>query len=587
MNFSDQLKSQLNIVDVVQQYVQLKRQGAGPRYVGLCPFHSEKTPSFGVHSTLGYYKCFGCDAAGDVFKFVQTIENLTFPETLKTLAERYGIPMPERQRGDSPEEQKRAALQEMHEMAAELFQNNLRGSGGAEARQYLESRNVSKAAMDEFRIGLADDSWQQLTQRIQRFGNALLDESGLVKRREGGGYFDLFRARIMFPIHDEAGKIIGFGGRALGKDVQPKYLNSPETLLYKKSAVLYNLHRAKNDARKNERMILVEGYMDVIGIYAAGIREVVSISGTAMDNQQVRTIKRHIAHQQAARGEVILNFDPDAAGMRSTEKHIAAFLAEGLRVKVVEVPGGSDPDEFIQHAGIEEYKKLLQKAASYFHWLADRAREKFDMSTPEGRMDAFHFLWPTIQQVGDKLERSAIARDIASYLNLDREEIMQRFKRAGKMQTNGPVRQISSTLPPNERLLLGALLVSADSRYAVRHYMSAAASFPFLEAKDIFESILHFDEQERSFSMEAISGSLSDRSKRILAEIGFGESALDEDAATAQALHCLKALEAKAQSMEADAIRQKIKQMEASGDMSGALHLMEQLNQLRKGHATP
>lgn len=587
MNFAEQLKTQLNIVDVVQQYVQLKRQGAGPRYVGLCPFHSEKTPSFGVHSTLGYYKCFGCDAAGDVFKFVQTIENLTFPETLKTLAERYGIPMPERQRSDNPEEQRRAALQEMHEIAAELFQDNLRGSGGTEARRYLESRNVSKASMDEFRIGLADDSWQQLTQRIQRFGTALMDESGLVKRREGGGYFDLFRSRIMFPIHDEAGKVIGFGGRALGKDVQPKYLNSPETPLYKKSAVLYNLHRAKNDARKHERMILVEGYMDVIGIYSAGIREVVSISGTAMDNHQVRTIKRHIAHQQASRGEVILNFDPDAAGMRSTEKHISAFLAEGLRVRVLEIPGGSDPDEFIQQAGVDEYKKLLQKAASYFHWLADRAREKFDMSTHEGSMDAFHFLWPTIQQVQDKLERSAIARDVASYLNLDREEIIQHYKRASKRQANGPVRQISSTLPPNERLLLSALLASSDARMAVRHYMASAARFPFLEAKDIFESILQFDEESRSFSLEAISGVLSDRSNRILTEIGFGESALEEETAPGQALNCLRALEAKAISVEMAALRQKIKQLEASGDMQSALRSMEELNRLEKGHAAP
>ncbi len=585
MNFSEQLKSQLNIVDVVGQYVRLKRQGAGPRYVGLCPFHSEKTPSFGVHSGLGYYKCFGCDASGDVFKFVQEIESLTFPETLKVLAERYGIPMPERQKSDHPEEQKRTAVQEMQEIAAEQFQANLRGAAGTEARRYLESRNVSKAAMDEFRIGLADSSGQQLVQRLQKFGSALLEESGLaIKRQEGGGYFDRFRARIMFPIHNEAGKIVGFGGRALRDEDKPKYLNSPETVLYKKSSILYNLHRAKTDARKHDRMILVEGYMDVIGVYSAGIHEVAAISGTAMGLDQVRAIKRQVAHQQASRGEVILNLDPDAAGVRSTEKHISTFLAEGLRVHVLEIPGGLDPDEYIQQFGVDEYKKLLQAAASYFHWLADRARTKFDMRTPEGRVDAFQFLWPSIQQVADRIERSAIARDVAEYLNVDRELVIQNFKRVPQAKSNAAAQKVSSSLPPNERLLLTALLASSDARAAVRHYMASSAHFPLLEAKDVFESILNFDEEHETFSLEFISARLSERSKRILAEMSFGESVLEEDTAAGQALHCLTALETKAKSARMDELKRQIRDLETAGNMNEALQLMEELNGLDKGH---
>jgi DNA primase len=584
MNFSEQLKSQLNIVDVVQQYVRLKRQGAGPRWVGLCPFHSEKTPSFGVHSALGYYKCFGCDAAGDVFKFVQTIENLTFPETLKVLADRYGIAMPERPRSDDPEEQRRAALYDMNEIAADLFQRNLREPAGAEARRYLESRNVSKGAMDEFRIGLADASWDQLTQLVQKFGSALMEESGLVKRREGSaGFYDVFRSRIMFPIHNELGKLIGFGARALSNDVQPKYVNTGDTLLYKKKQVLYNLHRAKTDARKNDRMILVEGYMDVIGIYSAGIHEVVSISGTAMDMEQVKAIKRQVAHQQAARGEVILNLDPDAAGVRSTEKYIATFLAEGLRVRVLVIPGGLDPDEYIQQFGVDEYRKLLQGASSYFHWLADRARSKFDMKTAEGRIDAFNFLWPSIQQVGDKLERSAIARDIADYLNVDREAVMQNFKRAPKTQSGAAVGKISSALPPNERILLSALLASINARAAVRHYMASSKHFPLLEARDIFESVLQFDEANRAFSIEAITAGLSERSQRMLAEVSFSESVLEEETAAGQALYCLQALEAKAMSVQSEGLRRQIKELEASGNIEGALRVMQELNQLKKG----
>src|SRR5947209_343912 len=318
MTFAEQLKSQLDIVDVVGQYVRLKRAGTAHRYVGLCPFHSEKTPSFHVNGTNQFYYCFGCQATGDLFKFVQEMDTLTFAEALKSLAERYGIPVPQRQREDDPEAQKRAALLEMHEIAAALFQQNLRSTAGAETRAYIASRGLRDEAADEFRLGLSDGSGQQLAARLQKFGGELMESSGLVKRRESGGFYDTFRGRLMFPIHDESGKVIAFGGRALRDEDKPKYLNSPETKIYKKSTVLYNLHRAKTAARKNDRMILVEGYMDVIGVYSAGFHEVVASCGTSLGNDQVRAIKRQVSQQQASSGQIVLNFDPDAAGARST-----------------------------------------------------------------------------------------------------------------------------------------------------------------------------------------------------------------------------------------------------------------------------
>ena len=583
MNFAEQLKSQLNIVEVVEQYgVRLKRSGSGLRYVGLCPFHADKTPSFSVNGGLGYYKCFGCGEGGDVFTFVQKIETLTFPETLKVLAERYGIPMPERQRFDDPEAQLRAALEEMHEKAADLFQNNLRGPAGAEARRYLESRGVNKATSDEFRLGLSEGSGQ-LTSRLQSFGADLMEKSGLVIKRDDGGFYDRFRGRLMFPIHSESGKVIGFGGRALRAGDEPKYLNSPETKLYKKSSVVYNLHRAKIDARKHDRMILVEGYMDVIGVYSAGIHEVVASSGTALAIDQVRAIKRQIAHQQANKGEIILNFDPDSAGIKSTEKYIPAFLAEGLRVKVLAIPGGLDPDEYIQQFGIEEYRKLLTTAASYFHWLADRARAKFDMQTAEGRMDAFNFMWPSIQLVSDKLERSVIASDIANYLNVDREVVMQNFKRAPKAEASQRPREISSSLPPNEKILLACLLASGEARMAVRHFLASTEEFPPLESRNIFEAVLNVDEEAQAFSLESISKLLDERSQRILTEISFAETPIDEESAAGQALDCLRALETKATSGRRDTLRWQIKELEANGDFAGALRLAEDLNKLDKG----
>jgi DNA primase len=579
MDFAEQLKSQLNIVDVIQQYVPLKRQGSGARYVGLCPFHSENTPSFNVNGTLGFYKCFGCDAKGDVFKFIQERENLTFPETLKLLAERYGIPMPERQRPDDAESQKRAALFEMQEIAATTFQDNFRGAAGADARQYVEGRNVSKESMDEFRIGLADASGQQLVKKLQKFGQALIEESGLVGASEDGRLYDRFRARLMFPIHNEAGKIIGFGGRALRPDDKPKYLNSPTRGLYNKSAVLYNLHRAKTEARKNSRMILVEGYMDVIGVYAAGIKEVVAASGTAFHADQVRMVKRQVA-QSGNAGLVILNFDSDKAGAESTEKRIVSFLAEGMRVKVLEIPGELDPDEYIQQNGAAGYQKLLDNAGSYFHWLADRTRNKFDMASVEGRVDAFKFMWPTIQQVSDKLERSAIADEIASYLNLDRDMIRQQFKKTPRAEVATP-RTVSSAVAPNEKLLLTCLLASPDARTAIRHYVGNADSLKGLELRPIFAAIVSFNEEAHRFSLEDIVNQLEPHFQRIVTEIGFGELPVGEEGAAAQAVDCFRALEAKAVSTQMETLRRKVQELEKTGDFAGAMRIAEELNALR------
>jgi len=582
VNFAEQLKNQLDIVNVVGHYVRLKKQGAGARHVGLCPFHSEKTPSFGVHSALQYYKCFGCDAAGDVFTFVQQIESLTFPETLKLLAERYGIAMPERQRSDDPETQRYAALLEMHDIAAEVFQSNLRGASGAEARRYLEGRGVSRASMDEFRIGLADAGGQQLARRLEKFGAALLEESGLVGKRESGGFYDRFRGRLIFPIHNESGKVIGFGGRALRAGDEPKYLNSPETKLYKKSSVLYNLHRAKIDARKNNRMILVEGYMDVIGVYSSGIHEVVASSGTALGIEQVRSIKRQISQQSAGAGQIVLNFDPDPAGARSTEKYISTLLAEGLRVKVLEIPGGLDPDEYIQQNGADGYSKLLDAAPTYFHWLADRTRTKFDMKTAEGRVDAFNYLWPSIQQVNDKIERSAIANEIAEHLNIDREVIRQQFRRAPSAEPVRNPREISSALPPNEKLLLACLLASAEARTAVKHYLESSDSLHLLEARGIFEAIVRHHDSSDHFSLESVMKGLDKRSQQMLGEVSFAECEMAPESAVGQALDALRALEATALEARRRTLRQQIHEMENGGNFAEAMRLTAELDQFRR-----
>ena len=328
---------------------------------------------------------------GDVIKFVMEMERISFMEALKLLAERNGIAMPKREYSD-PESKLRGALMEMHETAAAAFQKNLAGPAGAEARNYLAGRGVSPEQISEFGLGLSDASGQQVIRMLEpRFAPEQLEVSGLVmKRQDGSGFFDRFRGRLMFPIHNESGKIIGFGGRALRSGDEPKYLNSPETALYHKSYVLYNLHRAKDAVRKADFAVLVEGYMDVIGVYSAGVRNVVASCGTALTNTQVRALKKHS-------GRIVVNFDPDAAGANAAERSIQMLLDEGFQVRVLELEGDLDPDEYVKREGAEAYRSRLEKAPSYFHWLADRARKKFDMRTrgrPHARIQVCRAVHP-------------------------------------------------------------------------------------------------------------------------------------------------------------------------------------------------
>jgi DNA primase len=434
MDFVEQLKSSIDLVKVAGEYVRLRRIGATGRYLGLCPFHQEKTPSFNVNQTRQFYKCFGCGAGGDVLKFVMEVDGLTFPETLKLLSERHGIPMPQRPEYSDSDSRLRGALHDMHAIAAKLYRSALNGPSGADARAYLNQRGVSAELIETFELGFSDPQGQALTRKLteERFSQEQMEASGLVRRRsEGSGFYDYFRGRLIFPIHNESGKVIAFGARAMQADEQPKYLNSPETPIYRKTSTLYNLHRSRDAMRKTNRAVLVEGYMDVIGVHAAGVKEVVASCGTALTNTQVRALHRHA-------DTVVVNFDPDDAGANAAERAIQLLLDEGLHVKVLAFGGGSgdatneklDPYEYVKRFGAEAYCAQLDAASSYFHWLADRARAKFDMRGADGRMDAFKFLLPAVQKISDKLERAAIASDLAGYLGVEPGLVLEQFKRA-------------------------------------------------------------------------------------------------------------------------------------------------------------
>jgi DNA primase len=594
MDFVEQLKSSIDIVKVVGEYVRLRRVGATGRYVGLCPFHQEKTPSFNVNQTRQFYKCFGCGAGGDALKFVMEVDGLTFPETLKLLAERNGIPMPKRTEYADADSKLRASLHDMHAIAAKLYQEALQGPHGNEARAYLAKRGVSQQLIDVFELGYSDPAGQALTRRLsdEHFSPEQMEASGLVRRRnEGMGHYDAFRGRLMFPIHNESGKVIAFGGRALGADDQPKYLNSPETPIYRKTSVLYNLHRARDGMRKSNRAVLVEGYMDVVGVYSAGVKEVVASCGTALTNAQVRAIHRHA-------DTVIVNFDPDDAGSNAAERAIPLLLDEGLHVKVLTLTGANgeqhaklDPDEYVKLNGAEAYRAKLDTASGYFHWLADRARVRFDMRTTDGRMDAFKFLLPAVQRIPDKLERAAVANDLAGYLGVDAGLVLDQFRRAATDrrapgQSGAPGQGVAPRAEPRiqvpaiERILLNALISSESTRQEILPRLLATITAQFV-SRELFDALRQMA-AAGPVSFAELDARLDDPGRALLHEIVAADEMGDDAECLAQAEACLLRIEKDFSRRRIDELRTRIKAAEREGRMEEVMQLYAELHRLQQ-----
>jgi len=579
MDFARQLKSSVDIVKVVGEYVRLRKSGVS-RYTGLCPFHSEKTPSFSVHAAHQFYKCFGCGASGDVIKFVMELESLSFYEALKLLAERSGMPMPKRADYSDPDTRLRAAIFEMHELAEQAFRNHLNGPAGAEARAYLERRGIAPALAEQFGLGYSDRSGRFLLRLFEsrQFTAQQLEESGLFGKRQDGGLYDRFRNRLMFPIHNESGKVIGFGGRALDSSDEPKYLNSPETPIYKKSHVLYNLHRAKEGVRKADRVILVEGYMDAIGVFSAGVREVVASCGTSLTAQQVQTLKRHSRR-------VVVNFDPDAPGANATERSIQLLLEESMLVRILELDGGLDPDEYCKQRGAEAYCGKLDRAQHYFYWLADRARSKFDMRTAEGRVAGFQFLLPAIHRLTDKLERVAVANDVAGYLGVDAGLVLENFRKAAADR-----RERTATVTPEppravERFLLNLLLASAEAREEFIPKLERMPAVERFATHRIFRTIFALDAAESEGIFEQVHARLEERDRDLLTATVFAAEAEDQALSLEQGRACLEALEASGHKAQLAELKFRIKEAERSGNLAEALRLTGQLGSLAKRSA--
>ena len=534
-DFKETVKQQADIVRIIGDYIRLKKAGA-QNYSGLCPFHGEKTASFSVHATRQFYHCFGCGVSGDVFSFVQKIENITFPEAVRLIAQKLGIPLPKAtysSPGEARDAKLRAQLLDIQERAAAFFQECLKRPDGARAREYLAGRGLNEETIARFRIGYAPDSGFLLRDRLAKeFSEEVLRESGLfswkqednrqpsairhqptqsdartgnldsaqgapflaVRSLDGqGGDFDStptpeaqhrkpetgnrkleaamyakFRNRVMFPIANDAGRIIAFTGRTLASDEKsgPKYLNSPETGVYSKGRVLFSLDKAKEAIRKLDYAILVEGQMDCISLYAAGFHNVIASSGTAFTEIQAKLLGRFSKN-------VVVNFDPDTAGAKATERTLGLLVEEEFQIKVLTLEQGFDPDLFIRRKGKDAYGEALRGSQKYFDYLIDRARSLFPVRSAEGKLKAVNFLLPHIQRVPSRIVRDELGQEIAQKLGIDSAVLRQELRHVAATRSAGTLKASAEAQATDaERILVRALASARQLQPGAGHFSS-------------------------------------------------------------------------------------------------------------------
>src|SRR5882724_2498685 len=597
-DFAYSVKQQADIVRIVGDYVTLKKTGA-QNFGGLCPFHKEKTPSFSVHATKQFFHCFGCGASGDVFSFVQKMENITFPEAVRAVAQKLGIELPKQQfsgPAEAAEAKLRGQLLDMHEKACAFFGEQLRKPEAAKAREYLAGRGLDDKAIALFRIGFAPESGFLLRDKLKSsFEEDAMRQSGLLSWKESTRSLDSrqnqplarddeksqtalyskFRNRITFPICNEQGKIIAFTGRTLATDEKsgPKYLNSPETPIYSKSRVLFNLDKAKEAIRQLGYSILVEGQMDAISVHNAGFHNVIASSGTAFTEAQVRLLGRFSKN-------IVVNFDPDNAGAAAAERSLGLLVEEDFTIKVLTLEAGFDPDLYIRRKGRDAYAhELKDNSRPYFDYLIERARAQFAVKTPAGKVQAVNFLLPHIQRVPSRIVRDELAQNIAQKLAIDSAVLKQELRHIATTRTGAVKSSPEARITGAEKVLLKVLSEAAESE--LREQAAQALATDNLHSGLTTEALLQAL-MERAASTEPLSLAQSDFERSALASALMDESEELSDRLVDQTIRALREqrLERQMRSLKAE-----IAEAERRSDAVQLSRLMQQKVQIDRALA--
>lgn len=520
--FLDELHDRSDVVDVISSYVQLRQRGR--LYTGLCPFHSEKTPSFTVYPNTQSYYCFGCGNGGDVITFIKNYENLDYIEAVKLLAERAGMQMPDDATQDDSYRKKR--ILDANRQAAKFFFKCLNSDAGREARKYLRRRGLSDETITKFGIGYAPDDWGQLRDYLISKGfkeNELVEASLCTVGRNGKAY-DFFRSRVMFPVIDVRGQVVAFSGRTMGSDSR-KYVNTKDTPVFKKSKILFGMNLAKNSGTR--RVILVEGQMDVISLHQAGFTDAVATLGTAITDEHALMLSRYV-------DEVLICYDADEAGQKATRRAIDTLRAAGIPTRVIQIEGGKDPDEIIRDKGSSAFKSALDKASGSIEYELLKAQKNVDIDTPDGKVEYLRQASLILSRCPSITEREVWAAQVSTLTGVDKQTIMTSAERARKQQRASEKKRQDQKLPNSvverlnlkvyerdkvgsvaaERRLVAAIILNPDFAKKCKDRLSGE-DFVSEEVGSVYDTVLNQIENGDFNGVSSLAAVLSDRQMSI------------------------------------------------------------------------
>ena len=555
-SFIEDVKHQADIVTVIQDYVSLKKAGA--KYKGLCPFHGEKTPSFTVDRDKGFFHCFGCQAGGDVIKFIELHEKVGFMDAVKQLAQRFGMQVPELEQSDEQRASAadRESLLKIHEVAAAWFRDQLATPAGTRIRKLITERGLTEETSAALGLGFAPPARDGLTQalRKQGYSSALMVRAGLTVQRDDGSVVDRFRNRLMIPICRDTGSVIAFGGRALDADQPAKYLNSPETPIYTKSRTLYGLNLAKTAIRQGGFVVLVEGYFDFAQVFQAGYQSVVASCGTALTPQQAQQLRRFTS-------KVVLSFDPDAAGQGATAKSCEMLVSEGFDVNVALLPPGEDPDTFVRRHGRQGYGERLLKSQPYLEYLVDRSARGLNLNTDEGRVKFLSEMLPVASRIPDAAMRDRFGDRLAFKARVTDDVVRAEIRRAAvQRQTSVTRRELPSLgqVTKAEKGLIWFLIHDpAHGLSAVRSL--DVADFDALSTRSVLDLVRKLDE-DSSFSPSMLLERLSMGEAQLVTAI-----ASETEPPVHEAEDCARALQRARYERERGAVQREIDRLQQLG----------------------
>jgi DNA primase len=555
-SFIDDLKQHADIVVVIQDYVSLKKVGG--RYKGLCPFHGEKTPSFSVDRDKGFFHCFGCQAGGDVIKFIELHERLDFPDAVKQLAQRFSLALPQLEQSDEQRAgvAERESLLRIHDAAAAWFRQQLESPSGTRVQQVIADRAVSRDTAATLGLGFAPPAREGLKQALlkQGFSQALLIRAGLVVQRDDGSVIDRFRNRLMIPICRDTGAVIAFGGRALEADQQPKYLNSPETPIYSKGRTLYGLNLSKAAIRQGGFVVLVEGYFDFAQVYQAGCQSVVASCGTALTPSQAQQLRRFTS-------KVVLSFDPDAAGQGAAAKSCEMLVQEGFEVNVALLPAGEDPDTFIQRHGPQAYASRLKQSQPYLEYLLHRAAAQHNLNTDDGKVRFIGEMVPVAGRIPEEVMRQRFADRLAQRTGIATEVILGEIRKArGDKRVGVTIRDIPSIgqVTKAEKGLIWFLIHEPARALSAMRPLDDA-DFEALSARSVLDLARKLDE-DSGFSPSMLLERLSMGEAQLVTAI-----ASETEPPVCEADDCARSLKRARYSRERAAVQREIDRLQQLG----------------------